>query len=115
MKNYDMRLQEEPFENIVKGVKKIEYRLNDEKRKELRIGDTITFYKRPLEQESITVIITDLKYYDNLLDMYEATFEIDFKDRYENPQAVVDDTPYYSEEEIEECGCVAIHFEKIHN
>ena len=45
--------------------------------------------------------------------MYSATFEKDFKDRYDSPQAVVDDTPYYKNEEVEKYGCVAIYFKKI--
>lgn len=45
--------------------------------------------------------------------MYSATFEKDFKDRYDSPQAVVDDTPYYTNDEVEKYGCVAIYFKKI--
>lgn len=113
MKNHDMRLHAEPFEMIESGIKDIEYRLNDDKRKEINIGDTITFYKRPEETQTIKVLVTDLKHYKNLLEMYTATFERDFKNRYENPQAVVDDTPYYTDEEVEKHGCLAIYFKKI--
>lgn len=108
-----MRLNEEPFNLIETGIKDIEYRLNDEKRKQIKIGDTITFYKRPLEKEVIKVIVTDLKYYKTLLEMFSATFDRDFKSRYENPQAVVNDTPYYTQEEVNKYGCVAIYFKKI--
>lgn len=113
MKNHEMRLHEGPFNMIANDVKDIEYRLNDEKRKEIQIGDTITFYKRPLLKDTIKVLVTDLKYYKTLLEMYSATFERDFKDRYNSPQDVVDDTPYYTNEEVEKYGCVAIYFKKI--
>ena len=43
----------------------------------------------------------------------DEDFEKDFKDRYDSPQAVVDDTPYYTNEEVEKYGCVAIYFKKI--
>lgn len=115
MKNHDMRLNEEPFDMIANDIKDIEYRLNDEKRKQIQIGDTITFYKRPLEKEIIKVLVTDLKYYKTLLEMYSATFEKDFKDRYDSPQAVVDDTTYYTNDEVEKYGCVAIYFKKLNN
>ena len=110
--NHEMRLHKEPFEMIESGIKDIEYRLNDEKRKTIQIGDTITFYKRPDEKETIKVNVIDLKYYPNLLSMFSATFERDFKDRYETPEDVVNDTPYYTKEEVEKYGCVAIYFEK---
>ena len=111
--NHDMRLHEKPFNMIRDGIKDIEYRLNDEKRKQIKIGDTITFYKRPLEKEVIKVVVIDLKYYPNLLAMYTATFDKDFKNRYANPQEVVDDTPYYTNEEVKKYRCVAIYFKKI--
>lgn len=95
------------------NIKDIEYRLNDEKRKQLQIGDTITFYRRPLEKEIIKVSVTDLKYYKTLLEMYSDTFESYLKDIYDSPQAVVDDTPYYTNDEVKKYGCVAIYFKKI--
>lgn len=113
MTNHDMRLHEEPFNMIEAGIKNIEYRLNDEKRRLIKIGDTITFYKRPSGNEKIKVLVMDLKHYSNLLDMYKATFNKHLKGLYENAQAAVDDTPYYSEEEVEKYGCVAIRFKKM--
>jgi len=97
---------------IKANAKNIEYRLNDEKRKQIKIGDTITFYKRPLEEEQIKVFVTDLKYYKNLLEMYTATFDKDFKGKYKDPQSVVDDTPYYTNAEVKQYGCLAIYFKK---
>lgn len=113
MKNHEMRLHEGPFNRIASGIKTVEYRLNDEKRREIQVGDTITFYKRPEETETIVVKVTELKHYDNLLDMYTDSFELYLKDMYATPQDAVDDTPYYTDEEVEKYGCLAIHFEKI--
>lgn len=113
MKNHEMRLNEKPFNMILNNIKDIEYRLNDEKRQQIKIGDTITFYKIPFEKETIKVLVTDLKYYKTLLDMYTETFDKDFKDKYDSPQAVVDDTPYYNDDEVNKYGCVAIYFKKI--
>ncbi len=108
-----MHLHKEPFERIEAGKKHIEYRLNDEKRKELEIGDTITFYKRPEEKETLKAVITDLKYYPDLHTMYEASFQEELKDLYGSVEEAVLDTPYYTEEEVQKYGCVAIHFQLI--
>lgn len=110
--NHNMRLQSEPFDMIKEGVKDIEYRLNDEKRQKIQVGDTITFSKLPEKIEKIKVKVTELKYYKTLLEMYTATFDKDFKDTYDSPQAVVDDTPYYTDEEVKKYGCLAIYFKK---
>lgn len=112
MKIHEMRLHEEPFNKIKAGLKDIEYRVNDEKRRQIEIGDTIIFYKRPEEKEKIEVKVIDLKYYKDLLEMFTATFDRDFKEYYRTPEEVVKDTPYYTEEEVNKYGCVAIYFEK---
>jgi len=41
-----MRLHPEPFERIKSGAKKVECRLNDEKRRQLAVGDLIVFENR---------------------------------------------------------------------
>ena len=112
MKEHIYPLYEVPFEMINNGEKTIEYRLNDEKRQELRIGDIIVFNKINSE-ESIRVIVLDLKYFPDLFSMYSATFENYLKDYYNNVQEVVNDTPYYTDEEVKKYGCVAIYFKKI--
>lgn len=110
---YEMRLHEEPFNLIKNNIKRVEYRLNDEKRKNIKVGDIITFYKRPLEDELIKVKVSDLKYYDTLEDMYKDTFDLYLKDYYKTVLEAVKDTPYYSQSDIKKYGCVAIFFEKI--
>ena len=111
--NYEMQLNEEPFYLIKNDIKKVEYRLNDEKRKLLKIGDIIMFTKRPELVETITVKITNLKYYPDLKAMYEDTFDLYLKDFYPDVESVVKDTPYYKEEDIQKYGCVTIFFEKV--
>lgn len=113
MKNIDMHLNDGPFTLIKNGIKDLEYRLNDEKRREIKVGDTITFYKRPEEKEIIKAIVTELRYYDNLLDMYSDTFDRYLYQNYNSPEDAVKDTPYYTDEEVAKYGCVAIIFKKI--
>lgn len=113
MKNIEMRLHEEPFMLIKNGIKDIEYRLNDEKRKDIKVGDTITFYKRPEEKEMIKVEVIERREYKTLLEMYEDTFDRYLYQNYKTPEDAVLDTPYYSEDEVKKYGCVAIIFKKI--
>ena len=111
--NHIMRLDKEPFDMINSGIKTVEYRLNDDKRKKIKIGDTITFLKRPEEKENIVVKVVDLKYYPTLFDMYTDTFFNYLNRYYKDPKEVVEDTTYYSEEEIKKYGCVAIFLKKL--
>lgn len=113
MKKHNMHLNDGPFDLIESGIKNIEYRVNDPKRQSIEIKDIITFYKRSDESKSLEVLVTELKYFKNLLDMYTQYFEEDLKKRYAKVQDVIDDTLYYPKEEIELYGCVAIRFKRI--
>ena len=115
MKTHEMRLNDIYFDQIKSGKKDIEYRLNDEKRQLLKIGDHIIFYKRPEEKETITVKVVGLKTYHTLLEMYQDTFDRFLKDTFTSPEEVVKATTYYSAEEVEKYGCLAIFIQKIEN
>ena len=68
--DYEMRLHGLPFNNILNGKQKIEGRLNDEKRKGLKEGNIIRFYKRPDFNEFFDAKITELKKYDSFENMF---------------------------------------------
>ena len=57
---HKMKLNEGPFERIKAGTKTIEFRLYDEKRKKIKIGDKIEFSKLPDLQEKLLVDVIDL-------------------------------------------------------
>ena len=63
---YKMGLQEKYFNDIKYGTKKIEIRLNDEKRKLLNIGDTLYFLLEPDRKNSLKTKIVSLSEYKNL-------------------------------------------------
>lgn len=54
-----MTLSQEPFEQIKNGTKKIEYRLYDEKRSKILLGDRIIFTNVQTD-EQIEVVVTEL-------------------------------------------------------
>lgn len=73
---HKMKLNENPFERIKNGTKTIEFRLYDEKRKQVKIGDTIEFSKMPDLQEKLLVDVEEL--------YRETSFEKLFKKIYPN-------------------------------
>lgn len=58
-----MKLLESPFNRIASGEKDVEFRLYDEKRKQLKIGDTIEFSKLPDLVSKIEVEVVELYQY----------------------------------------------------
>lgn len=73
-----MKLLERPFQNMKNGTKTIEYRLYDEKRRKIKVGDKIEFSKLPDLKEKITVEVLELyqeKTFKDLFEKFCATSE----------------------------------------
>ena len=72
MKNkaiHKMKLRPEYFDKILKGVKKYELRLNDEKRQKIKVGDFIEFTNESNLEESIQLWVTSLSYYNSFKEL----------------------------------------------
>lgn len=99
-----MKLQKSPFERIKNGTKTVEFRLYDEKRRKINIGDQIEFSKLPDLQETILVDVLDL-YRDN-------TFENLFKKLFDDVEEIKRKTSamyqYYSHDKEKQYGVVGI-------
>lgn len=67
---HEMKLQEKYFNYILNGSKRIELRLCDEKRKEIKLGDKIKFLKEPELTESFTVEVTGLLHYNDFENLF---------------------------------------------
>ena len=78
---HKMKLNESPFERIKNGTKTIEFRLYDEKRQQIKIGDKIEFSKLPDLQEKLIVDVIDL--------YREDTFENLFRKLYSDEEEII--------------------------
>ncbi len=67
---YEMKLQPEYYNFILNGTKRIEIRLNDEKRQQIKIGDTIKFLKEPQLNEFFEAKVIGLLRYNTFEDMF---------------------------------------------
>ena len=72
---HQMKLFENPFEKIKNGTKTIEFRLYDEKRQNLRVGDKIEFSKLPDLKEKITVKVLGLYSSKKFKELFERFFD----------------------------------------
>ena len=110
---HKMKLNESPFERIKNGMKTIEFRLYDEKRQQIKIGDQIEFLKLPDLQEKLLVDVVEL--------YREDTFEKLFKKLYsdENEEEIIRKSKamykYYSLEKEKEYGVLGIKISLISN
>ena len=66
----EMKVKEEFYNYFITGTKRIEIRLNDEKRKQIKIGDKIKILKEPELKEFFIGDVIGLLYYDNFKDLF---------------------------------------------
>lgn len=101
---HKMKLNKNPFERIKNGTKTVEFRLYDEKRQQIKIGDKIEFSKLPDLQEKLLV---------DVLELYqEDTFERLFRKLSFNEEEVIRKTramhEIYSPEKEQQYGVLGI-------
>lgn len=106
---HQMGLYGEYFQAIKEGKKIIEVRLNDEKRRKIKVGDAIEFVKVPQQDEFLKVQVIDLKSYDTFEAMYNVIPLKDFDCEDWTLKEMIDGTyEIYTPEQEKEWGTLAI-------
>lgn len=107
---HEMRLHNEPFMAFLNGSKKIEMRLNDEKRQLICVGDEILFSNRKTGEEMV-VLVKRLHYFPTFEELF-SSFSPELLG-YSSGEVLnsKDMEQYYSKEEQEKYGVVGIEVE----
>lgn len=109
---YEMKLDNEPFKAIKNGTKTLELRLNDEKRKQLIVGDYIEFTNR-VTNEKLLVKVIDLFKYNSFEELYKHFNKIEMGYSINEEANPKDMENYYSKEEQEKYGVLGIKIKKL--
>lgn len=107
-----MHLNQSPFTQIAEGSKTIELRVNDEKRRRLKEGDTLTFLLRPKNLQALTAVVTKLHHAASFT---ELANQIDVKKTGSRSKdhLVTSMAQYYPPEEQAKYGVVGIEFVRL--
>jgi len=104
-----MGLYSDYFLAIKEGKKSIEVRLNDEKRRKIKIGDTIEFIKVPQQDDILRVKVVNLRRYDTFKAMYTDMYLKDAGCEGWTIKEMIDGTyDIYTPEQEERWGTLAI-------
>lgn len=106
---YTRHLQPKYFEKVKDGSKVIECRLFDEKRRLLKIGDTLDFVNRDNEGESIKTEITELLNYPTF-NALVADFPASFFGGNNKTEILEDLYKFYTPEQEEKYSVLGIRF-----
>ena len=106
---HKMKLLERPFDDIKNGIKPVEFRLYDEKRRKVKIGDKIEFSKLPDLEEKLVVDVTNLYRSDSFYNLFISLgySEDDAIDKSKRMTSI------YSKEEEEKYGVLGIEIKRI--
>ena len=111
---HEMKLQPEYYNFILNGTKRIEIRLYDEKRQNIKLGDTIKFLKEPELSESFNAKVTGLLRYNSFKDMFKD-FDISIlSDKSMTKEELIKVLEqFYTKEKQEQYGVLGIRIELI--
>lgn len=110
--NHVMKLKSRYFDYMKNGTKRIEIRLNDEKRKLIKVGDTITFLKEPELTDKLNTKVIELLKYDNFDDMFNDIDISLLADKSMSKEELINVLEeFYTKEKQKEYGVLGIRIE----
>lgn len=106
-----MKLYQKHFDNIKKGLKSIEVRLFDEKRKNIELGDKITFVNLPDLNERVETKVVGISRFKSFRDLYSSFNPKKFAHPEEITveEQILRERDIYSEEKEKKFGVIGIH------
>lgn len=110
MKEHVMNLTPAPMQEIRTGNKTIELRLNDEKRKQISVGDTIKFINTEDSNDTLRVKVVDLFLFSSFAELYDnlPLLSCGYNEDNINTASPDDMEMYYSREKQNKYGVVGI-------
>lgn len=110
MKEHVMNLTPAPMQEIRTGNKTIELRLNDEKRKQISVGDTIKFISTEDSNDTLRVKVVDLFLFSSFAELYDnlPLLNCGYNEDNINTASPEDMEMYYSREKQNKYGVVGI-------
>lgn len=107
---HQMSLYPEPFAMIKAGVKTIELRLYDVKRRKIRVGDEIIFTRSEPPYDTITTKVLELYHFDSFKELYSELplLKCGYTEDNISTAKPQDMDVYYSQEQQKKYGVVGI-------
>lgn len=110
---FEMNLNPEPYDLIERGIKTIEMRLYDERRRSIKINDIIEFTNTADDSKKMSCKVKNLYRFRNFEELYSKLPLLKCGYIRENVASAnpSDMNKYYSDEQIRCCGVIGIELE----
>lgn len=111
---HEMKLQPKYFNFILNGTKRIEIRLNDEKRQTIKLGDKIKFLKEPDLTEFFEARVVGLLRYNSFEEMFKDYDISSLSDKSMTKKELISVLEqFYTKDKQEKYGVLGIRIELI--
>ncbi|HCY44667.1 MAG TPA: hypothetical protein DHU33_04505 [Firmicutes bacterium] len=111
---HKIKLKPQYYNYMLYGTKRIEIRLYDEKRQQIKIGDTIIFLKEPDLNESFKAKVTGLLRYNSFEDMFKDFDTSILSDKSMTKKDLINVLEqFYTKEKQKQYGVLGIRIELI--
>lgn len=113
---HKMKINDNAFLRMNNGSKVREYRINDDKRRKVKIGDIIEFHRISNPEDIIEMKVYDITTYKTIKEAIKKYFDKDFSSRHKDIDSTVQsfyDRGFLTQEEEEKYGMVIFHIGKI--
>lgn len=114
MKTYYLKIRDKFIETIKTGLKKHEYRLATDERKNIKVGDTLVAISTTDKKHFVRVTIKKINSYKNWKEALQDNWS-DFKNTYTSlDEAIKDCSRFYTRDEVNEYGIICYEIEPLH-
>lgn len=115
MKSYYLRIRDKFINEIVNGLKRREYRLANEERKMIKIGDTIVLISNQNKRNFVKVTVKKVRWYPNWGEALKDNWKCDFKNLYSTlDDAIKECQRFYSKSDVDKYGIISFEMEPIY-
>lgn len=112
---HQMKLHADPFEKIAGGIKNIELRLYDEKRRLIKVGDEIEFIHSKNPSRALRCRVTAMHVFSSFEELYASLplLKCGYTEEDIDTADPSDMDLYYTKEQQAQCGVVGIEIELV--
>lgn len=116
MKNYQTNIKECYILPILNNIKKHEFRLFNEKRQAITIGDLLILNSNEVKEHYIEVLVIGIEIFSSWDEVINKYYSSEFSCLYEDKEtALLECKTYYSDEDVKKYGIVSFAIKPIGN
>ncbi len=115
MKSYYLKIRDKFINEIVNGTKRREYRLANEERQKIKVGDTLVLISNQIKRNFVKVSVKRINTYLNWEEALSDNWQSDFQNLFPSfDEAIKECQRFYPKNQVDKYGIISFEMEPIH-